>query len=588
VSRGGGQRRRAAASILVWLAAAPPFAFADSPTYRVDLEAPAPYRKLLEEQLEIYAWLGDPAMSPEQFRILSGKTRDRIAELMATQGYYSPRILSSLEQTPEGWAARFSVEPGEPTLVRGVELRFSGEIADGSPENRARIEKLRETWPLPDGRIFRQEDWEAAKRTVLQEVSRYRYPAAKIAASRATVDPEARQARLEVEVDSGPPFTFGGLEISGLRRYPASVVERLNPIRPGSPYSRDKLLDYQGLLQDTRYFGAVTVSAEADPAHSLIVPVRVEVVEAPSRKLGFGAGFSTNTGVRGQVTYQDFNLRGLGWRLDSLVRLETKRQTLSGDLHFPLTAAGHRNSLTAAAERTDVEGEITEKYALGAKRTRVRGTIETVLSAQYQTERQGVAGAAGETRQALTANYSWTARRTDSLLYPTRGYTLNAQVGSGVRALLSDQDFVRAYGKLAVFFPVDKVTTLILRGELGAVAAPARRGIPSEFLFRAGGDQSVRGYAYQSLGVREGDAVVGGRCLAAGSVELVRWFSDQWGGAVFYDVGDAADTWNSLDPASGYGLGLRWRSPVGPLNLDAAYGRRTEEFRLHFSVGFAF
>jgi len=57
---------------------------------------------------------------------------------------------------------------------------------------------------------------------------------------------------------------------------------------------------------------------------------------------------------------------------------------------------------------------------------------------------------------------------------------------------------------------------------------------------------------------------------------------------VFYDVGDAADTRQSFSAREGTGVGARWRSPVGPVNLDLAYGRQTDAYRVHFSLGFAF
>src|SRR5690606_27399262 len=106
-----------------------------------------------------------------------------------------------------------------------------------------------------------------------------------------------------------------------------------------------------------------------------------------------------------------------------------------------------------------------------------------------------------------------------------------------------------------------------LRGEMGGVAAKTRNDIPSDFLFRAGGDQSVRGYAYQSLGVSQGNAIVGGRYLGVATAEYTHWISSQWGAAVFYDVGNAVDSWKVTKAAQGYGMGARWKSPVGPLNL---------------------
>ena len=112
--------------------------------------------------------------------------------------------------------------------------------------------------------------------------------------------------------------------------------------------------------------------------------------------------------------------------------------------------------------------------------------------------------------------------------------------------------------------------------------------MPSSFLFRAGGDQSVRGYGYQQLGVQEGDAIVGGRYLLTAGAEYQYWFRPPWGVAVFYDAGNAGDKFSDLNPKSGYGVGARWRSPVGPINVDVAYGHAVKKARLHFSLGFTF
>jgi translocation and assembly module TamA len=130
--------------------------------------------------------------------------------------------------------------------------------------------------------------------------------------------------------------------------------------------------------------------------------------------------------------------------------------------------------------------------------------------------------------------------------------------------------------------------TLILKGEAGAVLSSDKVGVPSTFLFRAGGDQSVRGYGYQQLGVREGDAIVGGRYLLTGGAEYQYWFRPPWGVAFFVDAGNAADKVKDLKPEYGYGVGARWRSPVGPINVDVAYGQAVRKVRLNFSLGLTF
>mgnify|MGYP001000199176 CR=1 FL=1 len=122
------------------------------------------------------------------------------------------------------------------------------------------------------------------------------------------------------------------------------------------------------------------------------------------------------------------------------------------------------------------------------------------------------------------------------------------------------------------------------RTSANAPAARARDGIPQDYLFRAGGANSVRGYAYQSLGVVQGTATLGGRYLGALSSEFLYWHSPDWGTALFVDAGQAADNRRDLKPVFGYGLGARWKSPAGPLGLDLAWSERDRRLRLHFAL----
>jgi len=138
-----------------------------------------------------------------------------------------------------------------------------------------------------------------------------------------------------------------------------------------------------------------------------------------------------------------------------------------------------------------------------------------------------------------------------------------------------------------LWLPFGERDVVTLRVEGGYTASISRLGIPQDYLFRVGGTQTVRGFAYQSLGVHEGDAVVGGRVMATGSVEYTHWIGN-WGGALFSDVGGAADGLPDLRMSQGYGIGARWRSPVGPLALDLARGKGQPGSRVHFSIAVAF
>ncbi len=563
-------------------------AHAETFNYEVTLDVPDAYRSLLESNLNINQWHNNPAMNLAQLERLYEAAPADIRNLLSTEGYFSPRITPSLQQTASGWTAQFVIDPGEPVRVAKLDVQLQGDIAQLPTQYDKLLTRIRKQWALKPGGVFRQAAWEAAKRNALKSMLAQQFPSARVAQSEALVNPESGQVDLTVVLNSGPAFSFGKTTISGLQRYPASVVERLNPIVPGMPYSQAKLLELQSALQDRPYFKSVSVTAETDPSNPDNVPVQVTVIEQASQKIALGLGVSSDNGVRGQFEYEHLNVLNRAWRFNTHLKVETNQDSLITELTLPRNALGYIDSVNAFRERTDIEGETTLRYGTGVKRTRLKGRVETTLALQFQTERQSVAGSLGDNRQALSLNYIWTYRNLNNPLFPTRGYIFSAQLGGATRALLSDQDFIRGYLRGVYYYPVGPRDGLIVRSEFGSVLATSREGIPSNFLFRTGGDQSVRGYSYLSLGVKQGDAIVGGRYLAVASAEYDHWLTRSWGVATFYDIGDAADTLPNLKLVSGYGIGARWRSPVGALNLDLAYGQATQSVRLHFSAGVSF
>ncbi|MCK2094883.1 BamA/TamA family outer membrane protein [Thauera aromatica] len=552
----------------------------------VRLEAPDALRPLLERHVRLLQRDGTalPDEAADRAAMIR-RARREIAELLATEGYFSPAIRIDRRDAPR-WTVE--VEPGPRTEVAEVRIEFEGEIAAAAGSGRVEpLDALRARWSLPVGAPFRQSDWDGAKQSLLDAVSTRRYAVARIARSRAEIDPETARARLMVTVDSGPAFYLGELVVEGLQHLPADLVTRYSLLRKGAPYDREQLLAFQTGLQNTPHFGSVIVDIERDPTQAAAAPVRVQVTEALPKHFGVGAGYSTNTGARVEASYRDVNLLRRGWELSTGLRLEQRRHALYADVFLP-PRGRHRDSFGALLEGSDLEGLKVTSQALGAARIETRGDIETRLALRLQHEKIEPSGALAQSNNTLTANWTWTKRAVDQLLDPTRGYVLEFQVGGGAAVALAEQDFVRLYSRFVRYWPVRGSDVFILRAEGGVTLADSREGIPQDFLFRAGGAQSVRGYDYQSLGVREGEATVGGRYLGTLSAEYVHWFRPQWGAAFFVDAGDATDSRTDFDAHAGYGVGARWRSPAGPLAIDLAWGERERRLRLHFGVAIAF
>ncbi|HMZ77801.1 MAG TPA: BamA/TamA family outer membrane protein [Rhodocyclaceae bacterium] len=542
-------------------------------------------RPLLDKHLSVLQG-EDEAGFDEVGRIaLLRRARKEIGDLLATEGYFSPAVTG---EAVTGGNFRILVTPGPRTLVNQVDLRFHGALADPDAERIQRVAALRAAWSLPAGAPFRQADWDAAKQRLLDAVSVRDFAAATITTSHARIDPEAATAALTVEVDSGPPFVFGALQVSGLQDYAEDLVRRFNPPAPGEAYSLDRLLRFQSALQNTAYFASVIVDVDRQSDTPGAVPVRVQLTEAKPKRLGFGAGVSSNTGYRVETSYRDANVFDRALSLVSGVRVEERRQLGYADVFLPPSSDGHLDSVGALAEHTNIAGLQTQRQSIGVVRAMPRGNIETRVAFNYQHEILSPEGSLRSSRDALTANWSWTRRKVDNLLDPRNGHVLNVQVGGATQALLSDRNFARFYGRFQGFVPVARRDVLILRGEGGITVANSRDGVPQDFLFRTGGAQSVRGYAYQSLGVKDGSATVGGRYLAVLSSEYVHWYEGDWGVAAFFDAGNANDERQLFKMNYGYGLGPRWKSPAGPIALDLAYGQSDHRVRLHFAVAIAF
>jgi len=560
--------------------------------YTVEINA-GEYSEFLRDNLEISRHGDEPTLAGEEIQRLLLITPEQVRNLLATEGYFSPVIRSELQQTVSPWLVRIDVDPGAATRIASVDIRFKGEITSPAQADSRRMNRLRRRWSLDPGDMFRQTAWSEAKNELLKGLLILDYPAATITHSQARIDPQAASAVLTVEVDSGPAFTFGELDIQGIERYSRNMIDNLNPIRPGEPYSQEKLNELQARLEDSGYFRSAFATVEVDPAKPHNVPVRLDLTENPRKRLGLGIGFSTDTGARGQVKWLDRNFLHRGWRLESELRIDRETHLLGGEVFLPhldvdWLPRGWLPSFGAHLERTTSGGEIADKIRTGARLASPNKLDEKAWSLAYLGDRQRIGDSFDNHRQALIASFIYTKRRLDHPLTPRRGYVASIELGGGVRGLINESNIARTVGRITWLEPLKQRWRAVLRAQAGQVLGGSRLTVPSDLLFRTGGDQSVRGYGYNALGVAQDGAVVGGTVTAVLSAELVYQLTPQWGAAVFVDAGNAADSWRELTLERGSGIGARWRSPIGPVNIDIAYGHATREPRLHFSVGYGF
>lgn len=554
-------------------------------------DAPPALAPLLGQVREAVEREAEAAAADEDERLLRRLRRSAI-EALATEGYFSPAI--AVAPDASGQARKvLRVTLGARATIAAVEIDFSGAIAGDA----ARAAQLRATWALPVGQPFRDQDWSEAKARLLDRVRARDYAAASLTDSTAEVDAGSARVRLHVAINSGPAYTFGALDIHGLERYTPALVERYNPPRPGERYDAARLLEFQRRLQQSQFFATVLVEVDTQGSAER-APIRVDLTEAKLQHVALGLGYSTDTGPRAEATYRRALLFGHPYTLSVGASDDRVRGVGFADLLLPRRPDGALDSLGVLREKTAIEGVLTDRWAIGARRNASReaegANYDTQWQIGYESETRSLADASAPptVSRVVATTYTWSRRAVDQVTDPTRGdlLTLSATLGlqRGSLGTLLHQSFVRLYGRYVRWIPLTPRDQLILRGEAGHVQVQDPDFVPNEYLFRTGGTNSVRGYAYQSLGVRVGSATTGSKELLVGSAEYVRWLDPAWGAATFYDVGDAADDLGAVRFARGYGVGARYRTLAGPLALDLAYGQQVHQWRLHFSIAIAF
>lgn len=568
--------------------------------FDIAVRAPPAVRELLERHIELQRYRAVTDLDEAELNRLVVLAERNVRNLVGTLGYFSPEIRITREggvnQRPTIVVA---VDPGEATLTGAVAIDFAGDIADSpDPDAIAQRAEINRDWRLPTGQRFTQDAWDGAKTQALRQLVARRYPAGKLAYSLADVDAPARTAGLSVKLDSGPLYRLGPMQVSGVERYDPVLVPRLARLNAGAIYNQSQLVEAQQRLASSGYFDSayIFVDPESDP---LAAPVQVQVREAKLQKVTLGVGITTDSGPRASVEHTHHRVPGIGWRAVTKLQAEKKNPFAQTEWTAIPDEDNWRWVTLGRVERLDDNELITQAQRLRFGRTQAGDHIDRNIYLQYDRARVHGAGQLGNTAadtgdgSALTANYVWTGRYFDSVPFPSRGYGLGFELGGGTTLGQDRQPFTRAVGRWLGIRSLER-GRIAMRAEAGAVLAKDAARIPGTQLFRTGGDATVRGYGYRDIGIRLDNGIIGpGRYLAVGSVEWQRpivrnGVTTEWENTLFIDAGAVADKPQDLRPSVGVGTGVRWRSPIGPLQIDLAYGAKVKQVRLHVSVGFIF
>jgi len=512
-------------------------------------------------------------------------------------GFYRLAHVLTFSREPECWALRIDVVPGDPVLFGNVDVRFPDTDASAA----APFAALLASSPVVSGAVLNHRLYENLKSSLSALAVENGYFSARFSRSELSVDLARNRADVGIDFDPGPRYAFGTINISPINALSDSFISRFVPFSPGAPYSTEALVELRESFNNSQYFMDVAVTPQLSSAQSAsqtatrTVPVNIALQVRPRRAWTGGLGVTTDNGPRMTGTYEDRYFNRSGHRQNGDVALSTMENRANFSHIIPMAdPATESLSVSLGYVGQDNDTFSIDTYKLGVS---YRSTIDIPLLgdewlqnifSNFQRENSAlntVTVNAHESSNLTISGINWTRTAADDPIFPTRGWRVFTQLSGASNAFLSDLSFLQlhASGKLVRSLGPGRA---LLRVEAGTTLVDGVSELPVSIRYFTGGDQSVRGYQFGSLGaLNDLGEVIGGKHLLTASVEYDFSVRPSWKMAVFMDAGNSFADFSSFTLNKSAGLGLRWLSPIGPIRADIAKGLDNGNFRLHITMG---
>ncbi|MFJ7141800.1 MAG: autotransporter assembly complex protein TamA [Pseudomonas protegens] len=537
-----------------------------------------------ELKANVEGYIGDVGDRDEEALLRFSRGAEEQAKKAAQAlGYYQPHIESEV-RGGEKPRLLLRIDPGEPVHLRNVTIRVEGPAAS------LKSFRTPDSDQLKPGAVLNHGRYEDAKRLIQNQASRYGFFSGRFTRQQLSVDPLAGVADIELVYDSGPRYALGKVSFTGDSLFDEDLLRRMVPFKSGAPYDSELIAELNQALQSSGYFEGVRVDAAPTAAEHEVIPVAVLLETRKPRTMGLGLGYSTDVGprVKANWTRHWVNPQGHSYGWEAEVSAPRQNVGLWYDIPLdpPLTdklrfAGGYQNEEISGTDT------LSKLLTVGPEwHSKLPSGWQRVVSLKYQREEYRLGDDSGLSN-LLMPGLTYSYLRSDNRIDPHNGYRIQFDTKLAKEGVGSDTNLLYGTVLLKGLTTAWDNHRFLGRVQFGGSATNGYKSIPPSLRFFAGGDQSVRGYDYQTLSPKnsEGDRI-GGRYMVAGSVEYQYSIAEKWRIATFVDQGNSFNKLELPNLKTGVGVGLRWVSPVGPIRVDLAHAMNDDGgIRLHFSMG---
>lgn len=505
-----------------------------------------------------------------------------ISEALEAVGYYDVQVSKTLRFGESCWGASFNINVGPPVVLREVRLAIEG--TDDEELNRAL-----EECALQVGDTLNHGAYERCKRRIINLAEGRGFFDALFAERRVDVYPDEYAADVALRLESGRRYVFGATTFNQ-EVLDRDVVRRYLPAQRGDPYDVEILQRLQRDMAESAYFDQVvfTPSPRGEPHYD--VPIYVELTPGKKWQYVAGVGFATDVGPKLRFGVLNRRVNSRGHQAEVEANLSRVISEIDLTYRVPLDRPRDWIAIDTGYRLEDNDSFDSRLFTAGIQRIQrrdsgwVRSLFLTLRLEEFETGVQDDGDS-----ELLTPGISYSSITEDYPARPLAGHRSLGRLSGAVNGLISDTSFLQAYGNTKWVFSLWPGARLLTRGEIGFTAIDRFPDLPASVRFFAGGDTSVRGYDFNSLGPTDPfGAVVGGSNLLVGSIEVDQMVADNWAVAAFVDSGNAYDDIDDFDPATGVGAGIRWFSPLGPIRFDVAVPLESDapdNYRIHVTIG---
>ncbi len=513
-----------------------------------------------------------------RFRKLEAETRESLEPF----GHYNATITTTLSHGESCWHASVEIDPGLPVVLRNVDIRIAGAAASDTA-----FQPLLANPRLAPGVPLRHAEYDRLKRTLQIRAADRGYLEARFSTSQLDVWPMDNAADITLHLDSGPRYRIGDIYQDQDFLEPTIVAGYLD-LEPGTPYDSSDIVRAHRDLSDSAYFGHVEIRPDLSRATGDLVPIRISLRPGNRIEYTIGVGVSTDTGPRFRAGFRNNRINRKGHRLITDLGASPVIQGLATEYRIPLEDPRREwFSVTGALQNEDAETFNSEEQRLGIRWTKaMTETWLRTLSVDMSNESFNV-GETVDTSRAIIPGIMFDRKVADRDVFPLRGHRLGAELRGTDESLGSTMTFAQATAWFRWVRAIGKGNRVLARVNAGVTASRDFTTLPPSVRFFAGGDDSIRGFDYNSLGPKDADGnVIGGTNLLTASLEYERHLNGNFYGAVFVDAGNAFDD-TDFNAEVGAGIGVKWRSPLGPLRLYLGYpvSDDNQSLRVHLRLG---